>query len=270
MLKSYVCVMGLQIFLKKIVKEAYMKKVSLILVLISCTYGSMQQMVVADIANNNAASIDAGRNAANDNANNSVLYLAAQAKDDLPPALKSSLLRDLQHKNTGAVTNSAKPNIATAVRDLENNTLYSTPHLSNSAVLSWANEAIVATFSYDFINIEKTKQMISNYYTPSGWKIMGEAHNEIGDEISVLKEHLVASAVAVSAPKIIEQKNIENRYSWLIEMPVLLTFVKDDYMKNNKLLARFLVVRDNPQVHDRGLAINNISLKKILDKPVYY
>ena len=236
MQKLFVCAMELQIFLKK---GADMNRVFFVL-LLSCAYASVQQMVIADAATP----------VKNDS---SVVALAAGAKDEMPPELKASLLRDLQHKEPAK----ADKFPAGVAAD------YSTPHASNSAVLAWANEAMVATFSYDFLNIEKAKQTASNYYTPNGWSIMANVHNEIGDETMVIKEQLAASAVAISPPKIIQQNNIANRYSWLVEMPVLLTLAKSGQIKSSKVLARFLVVRDNPQVHDRGLAINNIAIKKI-------
>mgnify|MGYP006430587919 CR=1 FL=1 len=241
-----------------------MKKVSLILLLVSYAYGSMQQMVVADAANNNnVPPINVAKNTTNNNSNDSILALAAQAKDDLPPELKSSLLRDLNQKHDTADVKHENHSIISPLSNIEGGPSYNTPHVSNSAVLAWSNEAIVSTFSYDFMNIERSRQVTSNYYTPRGWRIMTEVHHEIGDEAVVTKEQLVASAVAIATPKIIEQKIIENNYSWLIEIPLLLTLTKTGHVKSSKVLTRFLVIRDNPQVHDRGLAINNISLKKI-------
>lgn len=255
-----------------------MKKVSLILLLVSYAYGSMQQMVVADAANNNnVPPINVAKNTTNNNSNDSILALAAQAKDDLPPELKSSLLRDLNQKHDtadvkhhtvdikhdAADVKHENHSIISPLSNIEGEPSYNTPHISNSAVLAWSNEAIVSTFSYDFMNIERSRQVTSNYYTPRGWRIMTEVHHEIGDEAVVTKEQLVASAVAIATPKIIEQKIIENNYSWLIEIPLLLTLTKTGHVKSSKVLTRFLVIRDNPQVHDRGLAINKISLKKI-------
>lgn len=211
-----------------------MKNFGLTVFCVNLVYGSVQQMVIADVAQKPAS-------------DNQVASLVAEAKDELPPELRASLLKDLKTKQEPQVLGGD----------------YSAPHVSNSAVLAWANEAMVATFSYDFINLDKAKQTASNYYTPDGWKVMSNVHNELGDETAVINEQLVASAVAISAPKIIKQENIENRYSWLIEMPVLLTLTKTGQVRSTKVLTRMMVVRDNPQVHDRGMAINNIAVKKI-------
>lgn len=141
------------------------------------------------------------------------------------------------------------------------------PHVANTVVLSWANESMVTTFSYDFANYNTSFQIASNYYTPAGWVELTNRHKELKDLEQVLEKKMTMSAVASGPAKLISQGPVNGVYSWLVEAPYLLVASDTSHDIKRNILVRSLIVRADPDVHYRGLAIDKIAIKYIVAAP---
>lgn len=140
---------------------------------------------------------------------------------------------------------------------------YASPHVSNSVVASWLNESIVTSFSYDFMNYPHTFQLASNYYTTQGWAELDKRHHDMQDVAQVKQHKLVMSAVAIAPATLVSQGVINGVYSWLMEAPYLLVAADSQHKNTRKMCVRALIVRSNPDVHYRGLAIDKIAIRYI-------
>ena len=67
------------------------------------------------------------------------------------------------------------------------------PMVSASALLSWANQAAVAAFSYNFANYRQALQDASDYFTPEGWKDFQAALESSNNLSAVITKKLVVS-----------------------------------------------------------------------------
>jgi len=144
---------------------------------------------------------------------------------------------------------------------------YASAHVANSIVASWLNESIVTSFSYDFMNYQQTFQLASNYYTTQGWLELDKRHHDMQDIEQVKKYKLVMSAVAIAPAKLVSQGVVNGVYSWLMEAPYLLVAADSQHQKARKMCVRALIVRSNPEVHYRGLAIDKIAIRYIKEAP---
>lgn len=151
------------------------------------------------------------------------------------------------------------PTVA-AVKDL------SSPHVANSVVLAWSNEALVSSFSYDFANYQRSFQLASDYYTPHGWLDLQQRHSQLQDLATIIKHKMSLSTVAIAPPVIISQGPFKDGYSWLVESKIMLTMANIKETNSRNFIVRSVVLRDNPSVHPRGLAIQSIAMKYLLDK----
>ncbi|MEE3003290.1 MAG: DotI/IcmL family type IV secretion protein [Pseudomonadota bacterium] len=140
-------------------------------------------------------------------------------------------------------------------------------HIPNTAVLAWMNEAMVSTFSFDFANFERSFQQASNYYTPQGWLEMDKRHTEMKDLEKIKEMKMAMSAVATGPAKIISQGVVNNIYSWVVEAPYMLVASDISHSQKRNILVRSLIVRADPDVHYRGIAIDKIAIKYILGNP---
>ena len=141
------------------------------------------------------------------------------------------------------------------------------PHVANTVVLSWANESMVTAFSYDFANYNTSFQLASNYFTPTGWLELDTRHKELQDLQQVIEKKLTMSAVASGPAKLISQGPVNGVYSWLVEAPYLLIASDATHEMRRNILVRSLIVRSDPDVHYRGLAIDKIAIRYILNTP---
>jgi len=129
------------------------------------------------------------------------------------------------------------------------------PNLSKAAVLQWANTAAVAAYTYDFVNYRKNLQAASEFFTPSGWDAFITALNQSGDLEAVRSRKLVVSAVATGAPVILQQGVISGRYSWRVQMPMVVTFESGNVITQQNQLLTMLITRISTLNSPSGIGI---------------
>lgn len=129
------------------------------------------------------------------------------------------------------------------------------PMVSASALLSWANQAAVAAFSYNFANYRQALQDASEYFTPEGWKDFQAALESSNNLNAVISKKLVVSAVPTGAPVIIDQGVIYGRYSWKVQMPLLVNFQSASTNFQTPLLVTLLITRVSTLYVPKGIAI---------------
>lgn len=130
------------------------------------------------------------------------------------------------------------------------------PNISTISLLVWANEAIVTTYTYNFVSYKKDLQNASQYFTVDGWKKYMSALENSGDLKNVRDKKLVVSAVATGTPVVLEQKVIEGKYTWKIQMPILVTYQNNLGSTNKNLVVALQVVKTPSHIGMRGLGIS--------------
>ena len=129
------------------------------------------------------------------------------------------------------------------------------PVVSQTALLQWANEAAISSFSFDYVSYRKNLQKASEYYTPDGWKSFENALKESGNLETVIAKHLVVTAVATGAPTIIDQSVISGRYAWKIQMPLLVTYESGAQIMRQPMVVTMVVTRVSTLNTPKGIAI---------------
>lgn len=131
----------------------------------------------------------------------------------------------------------------------------SDPVVTSSALLQWATQAAVAAYSYNFVDYRDQFQAASEYFTPQGWKNFADALEGSRNLDTVLSKKLVVSAVATGAPVIVEQGLINNRYSWKVQMPILVTYQSSSSNYQQPLVITMLITRVPELDVPKGIAI---------------
>jgi len=129
------------------------------------------------------------------------------------------------------------------------------PNLSKAALLQWANIAAVATYTYDFVTYRQNLQAASEFFTPSGWDAFISALSQSNDLEAVRAKKLVVSAVATGAPVILQQGVISGRYSWRVQMPMIVTYQGGDSISQQHLMVTMLITRISTLNSPRGIGI---------------
>ena len=129
------------------------------------------------------------------------------------------------------------------------------PNQSDSAILQWANQAAIASFSYNFVNYRSELVAASGFFTSDGWNQFITALSESNNLDAVKTKKLVVSAVATAAPVILQKGLLNGRYAWRIQMPILVTYQSASEFSQQNLNVTMLVTRVDTLNSPRGIGI---------------
>jgi intracellular multiplication protein IcmL len=132
----------------------------------------------------------------------------------------------------------------------------SAPNLSDAAVLQWATRASLAAFSYNFVNFRSELQAASGFFTPSGWTQFLNALTESNNLEAVKSKKLVVSAVARRTPVIITKGIVNGNYSWVIEVPLLITYQSGSDYSQTRDTVSLTVQRVSTLNSPQGIGIS--------------
>ena len=130
------------------------------------------------------------------------------------------------------------------------------PNQSDSAILQWANQAAIASFSYNFVNYQGELLAASTYFTPDGWQQFITALQQSGNLDTVKAKKLIVSAVATRAPIILQKGILNGQYSWRIQMPILVTYQSASEFTQQNNVVTMLVTRISTLESPRGIGIS--------------
>ena len=129
------------------------------------------------------------------------------------------------------------------------------PNQSDAAVLQWANQAAMAVFSYNFVNYRSELVAASGFFTADGWAQFISALGSSNNLDAIKAKKLVVSAVATGAPVILQKGVLNGRYSWRIQMPMLVTYQSASEFSQQNLNVTMLVTRVDTLNSPRGIGI---------------
>lgn len=141
------------------------------------------------------------------------------------------------------------------------------PNQSDSAVLQWANQAAIASYSYNFVNYREELQSASEFYTSGGWEAFLKALQGSNLLNAVRAKKLIVSAVATRAPVILQKGVIGGYYSWQVQMPVLVTFQSASEFTQQTNVVTMLIRRVSTLNQPRGIGISQIVVEPAGSNP---
>jgi intracellular multiplication protein IcmL len=130
------------------------------------------------------------------------------------------------------------------------------PNLSNSTILEWANTAATAAYSYNFVNYRQALQTAADYFTPEGKQMFFNALKSSNNLQAVIAKKLIVSAVATGVPVVLEQGVMVGRYTWKVQIPMLITFQSASQFSQQSVTMTMLIVRVSPLESPRGIGIS--------------
>lgn len=131
----------------------------------------------------------------------------------------------------------------------------SEPNQSDSAVLQWANQAAIAAFTYNFVNYREELQASSGFFTAEGWSQFLTALEASNNLDAVKAKKLIVSAVATRAPIILQKGILNGKYSWRVQMPILVTYQSASEFSQQNNVVTMLITRVSTLNSPRGIGI---------------
>jgi intracellular multiplication protein IcmL len=128
-------------------------------------------------------------------------------------------------------------------------------NMTDQEIKQWANLAIIAAYSYNYVNYRTELEAASEFFTGDGWNTFIKALKSSNNLQAIINNKFVMSASATEAP-IIEEKGVINGvYSWRITMPILVTYQSSALYSQTPLSISILVSRESTLNTPKGIGI---------------
>lgn len=151
---------------------------------------------------------------------------------------------------------------------LASSSALATPDATQLAV--WANEAIVATYTFSHADFLERQREIAHYFSAEGWTKYLTALNASGLPDAVKKNAYDVSAVALLPPEVTISGN---GTQWQASMPLLVVYKNPQYQQKQTLQIK-ITFTESPNASQgvRGLMLNSLQSTSTSDpcecKPV--
>jgi len=131
----------------------------------------------------------------------------------------------------------------------------SEPNLLPSTLITWANKAAVAAYTFNFINYDQSLSKARPYFTQAGWDVYATS---IAQAIQTVKQNqLFVSGVVVGAPVISNQGELPGRgYVWRIQLPFLVTYQSADNISQRYFTVILTIVKVPTWINPAGIGID--------------
>lgn len=99
------------------------------------------------------------------------------------------------------------------------------PVITRDSLLEWATLAATSAYTYDAARYQQQLNSVTNqYFTTDGGAAFLDTLQTSGVISNVVLKQLTVTAVLQNTPVILKQGMLLGRYSWKVQMPILVTY----------------------------------------------
>lgn len=139
----------------------------------------------------------------------------------------------------------------------------SEPIVTTNYILEWASLATRNVLNLHFDSYQDELQQSSGFFTQAGWQSFNSALNASGMIQTITQDKLDASAVVNGDPVILDREVIHGRYTWCIQLPILVTYTSASESQQAKFIVTMNVERISTLDNNKGIAISDIEVKRL-------
>lgn len=133
----------------------------------------------------------------------------------------------------------------------------SEPVITNKFLLQWSEIAARTAYNFDFAHYKEQLAQAAPYFNEGAWTEFNKALKKEGLLTDVINKKLVMSSVVSGAPVILSQSVVDGRYTWTIQMPLLLSFDSASEHRRSHLLITMTVSRVSVMTAAKGIQITS-------------
>lgn len=142
------------------------------------------------------------------------------------------------------------------------------PEFSHVALEDFAKNAVLASYSFDYVNYTDMLHIAtSKYFTEEGKELFNRALNSSGFVNHILANKLSIKAVVLSAPKLENQgRDKYNNWYWIIRVPVKIDFYAGSAMPkaSERYIAQIRLVQSKRNAFNpRGVGVKTLTLHPV-------
>jgi intracellular multiplication protein IcmL len=132
------------------------------------------------------------------------------------------------------------------------------PIVSDTELLEWTVEAILAPYNVDYQNYAVELNTASRRFTVKGWNTFANSYIAQGNFDELKRARLLCHAQAQRAAVIHQTGFAAGALAYQVQVPVIETCENVNQTSTSNLLITALVVRTNSDDHPDGLAIDQL------------
>ncbi len=117
------------------------------------------------------------------------------------------------------------------------------PNLSNPALMSWVAQACTEVMTFGFNDYRRRLQEASRNFTRRGWENFTQALQKSRIIEMVETNQQVVTAAPQGAPILEREGEINGRYQWVVQLPLIVTYQSGARTRSDSLLVTVVVVR---------------------------
>jgi intracellular multiplication protein IcmL len=133
----------------------------------------------------------------------------------------------------------------------------SQPIANKSQVLDWASKAILQLYDFTWINYRDRLQNASQYWSNKTWnEFWQSAWDKTGNFKVAVEGRYIVNGIVTRSPIVTKEGPQENGiYSWLIELPLSISYQTANISRTQNVIAEIVVHRVPVTVRPDGLLI---------------
>ena len=135
----------------------------------------------------------------------------------------------------------------------------SEPVITKSYMLQWASLATRAAYNLNFTDYDQQLIAANQYFTPDGFVKFKAALDKSGFLKTLISKKLIMSAIVSGDPVILHNYIEDGRQNWVIQLPLLLTFVSASEKTHMHMVVTLRVQRVPTLGARNGIQINDFS-----------
>lgn len=140
----------------------------------------------------------------------------------------------------------------------------SEPVITKKYLVQWASLATRQVMNIEFASYQSNLKDAKAYFTPSGWNAFNKALKSSGLLNAVTGKKLDMSAVVSGTPVILNSGDYNGRYTWRIQMPVLVTFTSASAVQHHKMIVTMNIQRVPVLSAPKGIEISNFEASSVV------
>ena len=129
------------------------------------------------------------------------------------------------------------------------------PNMNTSALMSWVAQSATEIMTFGYHDYQRRMQQSSRHFTRYGWESFTNALQKSRIIESVEASGQVVTAQPRSAPILIQEGVFNNKYRWVVDLPLTVSYRAGNSGRTDELMIRLVIDRVTSLENPNGVGI---------------
>lgn len=131
----------------------------------------------------------------------------------------------------------------------------SKPVVTSNYILQWSSQVVRSVLNLDFAHYQQQLKAAQSNFTDDGWSaFQGAMQSTLLSAVE--KEKLQVSAVVTGTPIIVSTEVVNGFFTWMVRMPVLLTYTSASASRKQHIYVTVVVRRIPTLNNEKGIQVS--------------